>query len=128
MVRKGNKVALIGAGSMFPRMAEAADILAANGVEVTLINPRSVTYLDTATLSTLSSCDIVITAEDGIVDGGFGQKIAAFFAQPGASAAPKVECLGLPKEFIDRYNPSDLLAQCGLEPRQIAERAMGAIR
>ncbi len=128
VVRKGNKVALIGVGSMFPRMAEAADILAANSVGVTLINPRSVTYLDTATLSTLSSCDIVITAEDGIVDGGFGQKIAAFFAQPGASATPKVECLGLPKEFIDRYNPSDLLAQCGLEPRQIAERAMGAIK
>ena len=128
VVRTGDRIALIGVGSMFPRMKKAADILEKKGVKATLINPRSVTYLDTEVLGLLLGYDLVITAEDGIVDGGFGQKIADYLSQPGVEHNPEISCLGLPKEFLDRYSPADLLHQCGLEPEQIADLAVAILK
>ena len=60
---------------------------------------------------------MVVTAEDGIIDGGYGQKVASAL---GTSDA-KVINLGLPKEFLNRYNASELVKECGLTPDQIAE-------
>lgn len=119
VVRKGGKVAFIGAGLMFGIMEKAADILAAKNVEVTLINPRNLSTLDTATLDTLKDYDLVVTAEDGIIDGGFGQKVASYLGQ----APAKVVNLGLPKEFLNRYNYTELQKRCGLTPEQIASLA-----
>ena len=118
IVRKGGNVALIGAGSMFGIMAKAADLLAQKGVEVTLINPRNLSTLDTATLDSLKDYSVVITAEDGIVDGGYGQKVASYLGE----APVKVVNLGLPKEFLNRYKYSELQKACGLTPEQIADR------
>lgn len=119
IVRMGDKVALIGAGTFFANMTAAADILIDKGIKATLINPREVAQLDTATLDTLKDYDIVITAEDGIVDGGFGQKVASYLGD----AKVKVVNLGLPKAFPNRYNPKQLLAECRLTPAQIADIA-----
>ena len=118
IVRKGGNVALIGAGLMFGIMAKAADLLAQKGVEVTLINPRNLSTLDTATLDSLQDYSVVITAEDGIVDGGYGQKVASYLGE----AHVKVVNLGLPKEFLNRYKYSELQKACGLTPEQIADR------
>ncbi|MDE6076371.1 MAG: 1-deoxy-D-xylulose-5-phosphate synthase [Muribaculaceae bacterium] len=118
IVRKGGNVALIGAGSMFGIMAKAADLLAQKGVEVMLINPRNLSTLDTATLDSLKDYSVVITAEDGIVDGGYGQKVASYLGE----APVKVVNLGLPKEFLNRYKYSELQKACGLTPEQIADR------
>lgn len=120
IVRKGNGVALIGAGLMFSFMEQAADILASKGVEVTLINPRNLSALDTDTLDKLRDYKGVVTAEDGIVDGGFGQKIASYLGDSDA----KVINLGIPKKFLNRYSYSELQKACGLTPEQIAERAL----
>ena len=119
VVRKGGKVALIGAGLMFGIMEKAADLLAQKGVEVTLINPRNLSTLDTDTLDSLKDYSLVITAEDGIVDGGYGQKVASYLGE----APVKVINLGLPKKFLNRYKYSELQKACGLKPEQIAERA-----
>ena len=118
IVRKGGNVALIGAGLMFGIMAKTADLLAQKGVEVTLINPRNLSTLDTATLDSLKDYSVVITAEDGIVDGGYGQKVASYLGE----APVKVVNLGLPKEFLNRYKYSELQKACGLTPEQIADR------
>ena len=120
IVRKGGNVALIGAGSMFGIMAKAADLLAQKGVEVTLINPRNLSALDTATLDSLKDYSVVITAEDGIVDGGYGQKVASYLGE----APVKVVNLGLPKEFLNRYKYSELQKACGLTPEQIADKVI----
>ena len=119
VVRKGGKVALIGAGLMFGIMEKAADLLAQKGVEVTLINPRNLSTLDTDMLDSLKDYSLVITAEDGIVDGGYGQKVASYLGE----APVKVINLGLPKKFLNRYKYSELQKACGLKPEQIAERA-----
>lgn len=122
VVRQGADVALIGAGAMFGFMAQAADLLAKEGVNATLINPRNLSQLDAAALDALKDYKTVITAEDGIIDGGFGQKVASYLGE----APVKVINLGLPKEFLNRYNYSELQHRCGLTPEQIAATAMAS--
>ena len=62
---------------------------------------------------------MVITAEDGIVEGGFGQKVASYLGQ----ARAKVINLGLPKKFLNRYNPRRVAEQCNLTVPQIVALA-----
>ncbi len=124
IVRQGADVALIGAGLMFGFMEQAADLLAKEGINVTLINPRNLSALDTATLDTLKGYKTVVTAEDGIIDGGFGQKVASYLGE----APVKVVNLGLPKEFLNRYNYSELKRRCGFTPEQIAETVKASLK
>ena len=58
---------------------------------------------------------LVVTLEDGVMNGGFGQSIAAFYA----TTAMKVKSYGMHKEFYDRYNPQELLKQLGMTTEQI---------
>ncbi|MDE7411050.1 MAG: 1-deoxy-D-xylulose-5-phosphate synthase [Paramuribaculum sp.] len=120
IVRQGTEVALIGAGMMFGIMAQASDLLAEQGIKATLINPRNLSELDTTTLDTLKKYKAVITAEDGIIDGGYGQKVASYLGE----APVKVINLGLPKEFLNRYSYSELQSRCRLTPQQIAQIAI----
>lgn len=117
VVAQGSRVALIGAGTFFANASEASTLLKERGITPTLINPRELTTLDTATLDTLRDYELVVTLEDGILDGGFGQKVAAYLGE----APVKVKCLGLPKEFLNDYNAAQLVEQCGLTPVQVAE-------
>ena len=123
VVRQGAEVALIGAGAMFATMSQAADLLAKEGINVTLINPRNLSTLDTRTLDSLADYKVVITAEDGIIDGGYGQKVASYLGEANA----KVINLGLPKEFLNKFNAAELLKQCGMTPEQIADTAKKAL-
>lgn len=116
VVREGKDIAIIGAGSFFRTATEAADMLASRGIDVTLINPRNLSHLDTGCLDKLRSYRTVITLEDGIVDGGFGQKVAAYLGD----SETKIHVLGLQKEFLDRYKASEVLQANGLTPSQIA--------
>lgn len=59
----------------------------------------------------------VVTIEDGVLNGGFGEKIARFYG----SSDVKVLNFGLKKEFLDRYNPADILAQNRLTKEQIVD-------
>ena len=61
--------------------------------------------------------DVVITLEDGILDGGFGEKIARFYG----SSQMKVLNFGFKKQFLDRYNVSDILQENHLTADLIAE-------
>lgn len=117
VVARGSRVALIGAGTFFANASDAAALLKGRGITPTLINPRELSTLDTATLDTLRDYELVVTLEDGILDGGFGQKVAAYLGE----APVKVKCLGLPKEFLNDYNAARLVEQCGLTPTQVAD-------
>ena len=117
VVARGSRVALIGAGTFFANASETAALLKERGITPTLINPRELSTLDTATLDTLRDYELVVTLEDGILDGGFGQKVAAYLGE----APVKVKCLGLPKEFLNDYNAARLVEQCGLTPMQVAD-------
>ena len=119
ITKQGSKVAIIGLGSFYGLGTEAAEALKeATGIEATIINPYYITGLDEAMLEDLkANHDVVITLEDGILDGGFGEKIARFY---GASDM-KVLNFGIKKEFLDRYDVTDVLKDNHLTVDQIVD-------
>ena len=105
-------------------MQQAAENLSMKGFDPMVINPREVSTLDTACLDSIKDFDLVITAEDGIIDGGFGQKVASYYGD----AAVKVINLGLKKEFLNRYNAVEVLKECNLTPDGIADTVRSVVK
>lgn len=120
VVEEGEQIAIIGAGSFFGIASEAASILRKQGLNPTLINPRNLSQLDEECLDTLKGYKTVVTLEDGILDGGFGQKVAAYLGD----SPVRVITLGLKKEFLDRYDAAEVLKANDLTPEQVAEAAL----
>ena len=118
VAHRGANVALLGLGSFFSLAQQAAALLKTQtGIDATVINPRFITGLDEKLLRELTADhDVVVTLEDGQLDGGFGEKIARFY---GADAV-KVLNFGLKKEFLDRYDLEQVLRDNHLTPEQIA--------
>ena len=119
VTQKGSKVAVIGLGTFYPLAKEvAAKLKAEKNIEVTVINPYYITGVDEALLEELKKDhDAVITLEDGILDGGFGEKIARFYG----NSDVKVYNYGLKKEFLDRYDVNEVLKENHLTAEQIVE-------
>ncbi len=118
VTEKGSNVAVIGLGTFYALGQQAAKLIAKKtGVYPTVINPYYITGLDGALLEDLKKDHtVVITLEDGILDGGFGEKIARFYG----SSDMKVLNFGLKKEFLDRYDVQEVLKQNHLTAEQIA--------
>ena len=116
---KGARVAVIGLGSFYPLGEQAAALIKKKtGVQPTLINPYYITGVDADLLESLKADhDVVITLEDGVLDGGFGEKIARFYGD----SDMKVLNFGLKKEFLDRYDVDEVLKDNHLTAEQIAE-------
>ncbi len=117
--KTGEKVAILALGDFYQKGEELAMQIEKNlGFKPTLINPRFASGLDEKLLNDLKvNHQLVITLEDGILEGGFGYKVAAFYAP----SAMKVKNYGLNKEFYDRYNPDELLRKLGITSEQITE-------
>lgn len=121
VVRQGKDVAILALGNFFSLGENVCRLLEEQGVHATLINPRYISGTDTELLDRLSADHrLVVTLEDGVLDGGFGEKIARYY---GASSV-KTLCYGARKEFADRYSPKEFLAANRLVDRMIAEDAM----
>lgn len=125
IMKKGEKAAIIALGSFYQLGEQAAQLLEEMiGCEVTLINPRYITGTDDELLEELKkNHSVVATIEDGILNGGFGEKIARFY---GADDM-KVLNFGLEKAFYDRYNPQELLEENHLTPKQIADDILAVL-
>lgn len=119
VTQKGSRVAVIGLGNFYTLgQAAAQEIAKQTGVQPTVINPMYITGVDEELLESLKAeHDVVITVEDGILDGGFGEKIARFYG----SSNMKVLNYGLKKEFLDRYDAEDVVKRNRLTAEQIAE-------
>ncbi len=110
--KQGEKAAIIALGDFY-QMGESLAVAVKEklGFTPTLINPRFASALDTDLLEEIGhNHSLVVTLEDGIVDGGFGHKIAAFYS----ASNVKVKNYGLEKKFYDRYNPAELLKELGM--------------
>ena len=116
---QGSKIAILALGDFFWLGEEVAKaIKEKSGIMPTLINPRYITGLDQELLEKLKeNHDRIITLEDGILDGGFGEKIARYYGP----SDMKVYNYGLKKEFIDRYNVEEVLRDNRLTVSQILE-------
>ena len=119
ITQKGSKVAILALGDFYQLGESVAKAIEEKtGTAPTLINPRYITGLDIEMLESLKANHTqIITLEDGILDGGFGEKIARFYGPTDL----KVYNYGLKKEFIDRYKAEDILKENHLTPEQILE-------
>ena len=118
VVTEGRDVALIGVGNFAALASEAAEELAHEGIHATVINPLYLSGLDEQLLDSLKEKhSLILTLEDGILAGGFGQKVAAFYARTGGV---RVRNYGLPKKFFNRYTPAALAREYHLTATQIA--------
>lgn len=107
MTQQGKKVAFIGLGTFYSlAVGAAAELEKKTGVKPTVINHYYITGTDEQMLEELKKeHDVIVTIEDGILDGGFGEKIARFYGD----SAIKVLNFGLKKEFPDRYDVDEML-------------------
>lgn len=116
VTEKGSKIALIGLGTFYSLALQTAEMLEKKGIHATVINPYYITGLDEGLLEKLKADhDTVVTLEDGIMNGGFGEKIARFYG----SSDMKVYNYGLKKEFLDRYDVNEVLKENHLTAEQI---------
>ena len=117
VTKKGSKIAILGLGTFYGLACEAAAQLEAEtGIQATVINPYYITGLDTELLDKLKEDhELVLTIEDGILDGGFGEKIARYYG----TSNIKVRNYGLKKEFLDRYDPNEVVKENHLTAEQI---------
>ena len=119
VVHKGNKVAILGLGNFFRLGKDVQTMLREKlGIDATLINPIYTTGLDKGLLEDLKSeHQIVITLEDGVLQGGFGEKIASYYG----GSDIKVLNFGADKEFTDRTPLEELYQRYHLTPELIVE-------
>lgn len=116
VTEKGSKIALIGLGTFYFLALQTAEMLEKKGIHATVINPYYITGLDEGLLEKLKADhDTVVTLEDGILNGGFGEKITRFYG----SSDMKVYNYGLKKEFLDRYDVNEVLKENHLTAEQI---------
>ena len=125
VARKGTEVAVIAAGSFYQKGENVVRLLAKKGIDATLINPRYLNAVDAATLNALKADHrLVVTLEDGCKDGGFGERIAAFFG----TSDMKVLVGGIKKDLYDRFDHQQLLSDNRLLDDQIAEDILKIVR
>ena len=117
VIRPGQDVAILALGSFLTLGMQTADKLKEQGINATVINPRYITGIDENLLNNLKkNHQIVVTLEDGEIDGGFGEKITRFYGTDNM----KVLNFGAKKEFTDRVPLEELHPRYHLTPDLIA--------
>ena len=125
VVQAGNKVAVMGVGNFFGLAEEVIAALAKENIQATLINPKFISGVDEKLLTELTNNhQLVVTLEDGITDGGYGQTVASFLGNTDV----KVQNYGLDKAFHDRYVASELLAENGITAENIVKNILAVVK
>lgn len=125
VTRRGEEVAILGLGNFYGLAEQTAAELEKKGIHATIINPTYITGLDTDLLESLKKDHrLVVTMEDGVLDGGFGEKIARFYG----SSDMKTCAFGLEKKFYDRYDYEKLAEEYNLKPELAAKQIFDLIK
>lgn len=126
ITEEGEKVAIIGLGNFYWLGKNVKEILKEKyGINATLINPRYITGTDNEILENLKEKhDLVITLEDGIVSGGFGEKISRFYG----NSKMKVLNFGAEKNFDDRISIEEINKKYHLTPELIVTDIMKCLK
>jgi 1-deoxy-D-xylulose-5-phosphate synthase len=121
-------VCILAVGKMVTAANEAASLLARGGIEATVWDVRVVSEPDPAMVADALRHDAVITAEDGIRQGGAGMFLAdAIRALCPGGAAPPVTSLGIPRAYIAQGKADDILSQLGLDGPGLARSVRSAL-
>ncbi|MFR9523590.1 MAG: 1-deoxy-D-xylulose-5-phosphate synthase [Rikenellaceae bacterium] len=117
-LKDGDRVAVLSIGTTAALAREAIEMCGAKEA-VAHYDMRFVKPLDEAILREVAeSYDAVITIEDGVVAGGAGERIGAYFAKNNHSL--KIENLGIPDRFVEHATQRQLYAECGYDPKSIS--------
>lgn len=116
-MHSGSRVAIVALGAFYPLGEKVAQGLKEKlGIEATLINPRFASGIDEELLEGLkANHQVVITLEDGVLEGGFGEKVARFFGP----SLVRTRCYGVKKALYDRYDYQKMLIDNHLTPEQM---------
>jgi 1-deoxy-D-xylulose-5-phosphate synthase len=125
-LRRGGTTTLIGIGLMADHALRAADLLAEQGIDVSVINARFVKPLDhDLILGAARESTLVVTLEDNVISGGFGSAVLELLSHENVQV-PTIT-LGIPDQFIHHGKPDELYRQVGLDPESIAEKIRGRL-
>jgi len=126
-LRDGNDVVLVGYGYGVTPALEAAELLAAEGIEATVLNARFVKPLDQELiLEAARRCGRVVTVEDGVLMGGFGSAVLEMLQDHGCRVP--VRRLGVPDQFVEHGKREKLLERLGLDGPGVARSTREFVR
>jgi 1-deoxy-D-xylulose-5-phosphate synthase len=118
---RGEEIALLGVGSMVETAMQVREILKGHGKKVSVINARFVKPFDESILEELrENHSMVVTLEEGVANGGFGEAVAAWYMGKGITVLP----VALPDKFIEHGSVTELKEKYGLDKNSIAERIL----
>lgn len=123
VLRNGGDAVLLATGTMVLAALEAAELLRAAGVDVTVVNCRFLKPYDRQTLEEMvRSHPLVVTLEEGQIVNGFGAFMAREIAGLGLPIHPRFSSLGIPDDYIEHGARDGLLEEIGLDPAGIARQ------
>ena len=121
----GEQVAIFGVGNFYNLAEKVSEQLKLeHNIEATLVNPRFLTGLDKELLNSLEdNHKLIVTIEDGIVEGGYGQTVASYLGD----TELKVQNYGINKKFYDRYNVEELMEENDLTVDNIVKNIIESL-
>jgi 1-deoxy-D-xylulose-5-phosphate synthase len=126
ILREGARVALLGYGTGVGKALEAADVLAAGGLEVTVADARFAKPIDAGLAAQLAAeHELLVTVEEGVLAGGFGSAVWETLSDAGM--APRILRIGLPDRYVTHGAPKLLHEEVGFTGKRIAERIEAAV-
>lgn len=122
VTQAGTQVAIVGVGNFYVLAEEIAEQLKMqHGITPTVINPKFISEVDKELLDAVArSHKLVVTLEDGIREGGYGQMIASYLGD----REIVVKNYGLEKKFYDNYRAADVLSELGITAEAITKDVM----
>ncbi|MCO5321706.1 MAG: 1-deoxy-D-xylulose-5-phosphate synthase [Microthrixaceae bacterium] len=120
-VRSGSGICIIGVGKMLGAAEGAAALLADEGHEVTVWDPRVIKPLDSDMLADAAGHRLVVTVEDGLRDGGAGSAITDALSKLAPVGGPEVRVLGVPSVYLSQGKPDVILSRLGLDSEGVAD-------
>ncbi len=124
---RGKEIALLALGSMVETAAKVCDMLREQGYQPSLINARFVKPLDEDTLRELAEGHrLIITLEEGVITGGFGQTVATWYEMQGIQNV-QVYPVALPDQFIEHGSVEILREKYGISAERITARILSLL-
>ena len=125
-IYQGDKIALVAVGSMIKTALTVRELLIHKGIDCSIINARFVKPIDTKLLGEVSKIhELVVTMEENVASGGFGEKVRAYFDS--ISARAKLINISIPDEYVEHGNVEILRKEVGIDADSIVSRILQTI-
>lgn len=126
LLYEGEQVALLAVGSMVETAIEVKDYLEEAGLHATVVNARFVKPLDEAMLDQLAEKhNMIVTLEENVLRGGFGEAVSDYYMVKGS--AVYVKHVGIPNEFVEHGNVTQLKTSMGMDPWAISAKILSEV-